>query len=213
MVRFKSIPYALNIMQKKLNRRNEIMDIAVKLLSERGYQNTSMLAIAQKANASKETLYGWFKNKRGLFEQIIQRNTDLIKIALQDQLDKDASIEAVLSVFGYELREMLLSDEAISINHAAISESPLDSTLADALLAKGRNATLPLLINYFDQKINQGVLVKEDPALMAEMFLGLLLRDKQILRLLGQIQKPSKSENKKQSIYATDLLLRLYSKD
>lgn len=200
-------------MKKSINRQNEIMDSAVQLLSERGYRDTSMLAIAQRSSSSKETLYSWFKNKRGLFEQIIKRNAKSLETALNSELNSGGSVESVLSVFGYELLQLILSDEAISINRAAISESPIDATLAEVLISKGRNAILPILTQYIKENIKSGILINENPNLIAETFLGVLLRDKQIQRLLGQKQVPSKAENKKQSIYAAKLLLRIYSKD
>ncbi len=48
-------------------RREELIDIAQKLFLERGFAETTMLAIAEAAGASKETLYRHFENK----EQII----------------------------------------------------------------------------------------------------------------------------------------------
>ena len=203
----------IDTMKKSLKRRNEIMDIAVELLSERGYRDTTMLAIAQRSSSSKETLYRWFKNKRGLFEQIIKRNAQSLETALNSELNNGASVESVLSVFGYELLQLILSDEAISINRAAISESPIDATLAEVLISKGRNSTLPILTQYIQENIKSGFLINEKPTLITETFLGILLRDKQIQRLLGQKQAPSKAENKKQSIYAAKLLLRIYSND
>ena len=55
-------------------RRDEILDHAVEVLAERGYRDASMLEIAKRAAASKETLYAWFGDKQGLFEAAIRRN-------------------------------------------------------------------------------------------------------------------------------------------
>jgi AcrR family transcriptional regulator len=50
----------------KDERRREILDAAFQEFSEKGYAGASMLAIAKRARASKETLYAWFENKETL---------------------------------------------------------------------------------------------------------------------------------------------------
>ena len=52
-------------------RREEILKVALSVLAERGYRGASMREIAVRAQASKETLYAWFGNKRGLFEELV----------------------------------------------------------------------------------------------------------------------------------------------
>jgi AcrR family transcriptional regulator len=37
-----------------------VLEAALELLVERGYRRTTMAAIAERATASKETLYAWF---------------------------------------------------------------------------------------------------------------------------------------------------------
>ncbi len=48
-------------------RREDILQAAGKLFAENGYKNTSMNAIAKKADFSKRTLYQYFENKSDLF--------------------------------------------------------------------------------------------------------------------------------------------------
>ena len=49
--------------------REEILEVALSVLAERGYRGASMREIAERAQASKETLYSRFGNKRELFEE------------------------------------------------------------------------------------------------------------------------------------------------
>ncbi len=48
-------------------RRRAVLDAALTVLERQGYAGTSMLDIAREARASKETLYAWFGDKKGLF--------------------------------------------------------------------------------------------------------------------------------------------------
>ena len=195
---------------KKLQRRNEIMDVAVQVLLEKGYQDTSMLEIARRSCASKETLYRWFKDKQGLFEAIIGRNANCVQSVLRNNLETRTDTESVLRSFGSALLELLLGDEAVAINRAAISQSPSNLSLAKIIVTKGRNETLPLFVDYLAQQINNGVLIQTSPSKAAQDFFGLLVGDKQVQRLLGLEPAPSRLEVERQSLYATKLFLRLY---
>ena len=181
--------------EKKLHRRNEIMDIAIQVLSERGYRDTSMLEIARRSSASKETLYSWFNDKQGLFEAIIDRNANSVQSVLNSNLQSRASIEVVLSTFGCALLELLLGDEDVAINRAAISQSPSNLSLANIIVSKGRNKTLPIVVDYLESQIESGALIKTNPAKAAEEFFGLLVTDKQVQRLLG-LKKSAYSHRK-----------------
>lgn len=54
----------------KERRREEILEAAFHEFAAKGYAGASMLAIAQRARASKETLYAWFENKETLFHTL-----------------------------------------------------------------------------------------------------------------------------------------------
>lgn len=56
----------------KEERRREILDAAFVEFSTKGYAGASMAAIAQRARASKETLYAWFENKETLFNTLFE---------------------------------------------------------------------------------------------------------------------------------------------
>src|SRR3712207_8670325 len=57
--------------RSSVERREEILKVALSVLAERGYRGSSMREIAERAQASKETLYAWFGNKQGLFEELV----------------------------------------------------------------------------------------------------------------------------------------------
>ena len=191
-------------------RRDEIMDVAVEVLAERGYRDASMLEVARRASASKETLYAWFGDKRGLFEAIIRRNAQAVQTVLARHLEGHAPTERVLMDFGGALVELLLGDSAVAINRAAISEARSDPALAQTLASAGREATLPAFIQFLELRRERGSLRIESPAEAAEDFLGLLLGDTQIRRLLDLLPTPRKAQVKARAARATQIFLRLY---
>ncbi len=58
--------------RERLRQRQEILDAALKLFSERGYYNVSMKEIAEKAEFAVGTLYNFFKNKEDLYKCLMR---------------------------------------------------------------------------------------------------------------------------------------------
>ena len=192
-------------------RRDEILDAAIGVLSERGYRDASMLEVARRASASKETLYAWFGDKRGLFEAVIRRNAATVQAVLARHLETDAPAEAGLVDFGRALLDLLLGDAAVAINRAAISEARSDPRLAKILARTGRDATMPSFIRFLELHQERGALSLEDPSEAAEAYLGLLLGDTQVRRLLGLSAKPKKAQIEARTARAAKNFLRLHA--
>jgi AcrR family transcriptional regulator len=192
-------------------RRDEILKVAIEVLSEKGYRDTSMFEIARRASASKETLYVWFGDKRGLFEAAIERNARAVQAVLAHPPEEGAPTERVLVNFGRALLQLLLGDSAVAINRAAISEARSDPNLARVLTSAGREANLPGFIQFLEMQRKRGALKIDDPSRTAEEFLGLLLGDTQIRRLLGVLSAPKKSEIEARAARAAKNFLRLYA--
>ncbi|WP_193179642.1 TetR/AcrR family transcriptional regulator [Nisaea sediminum] len=194
-------------------RRNEILDAAIEILIERGYRETTMLAVAKRANASKETLYSWFGDKTGLFEAVIQRNAERLQQEIAPFLSGEGGVGAFLTDFGIGLLNLLLSESGLAINRAAISEASRDLSLSRALERSGRGATFPLVIDTLRRYEAEGALKMDNPVDAGEMFLGLLTRDLQVRALLGLQTSLDPSEIRRRAEQATGAFLRVYGTD
>ena len=191
-------------------RRAHILDVAAKVLAERGYRDTTMLEVARRSSASKETLYAWFGDKLGLFEAVIRRNAGRIRLALSGHLDGDTSVESALTEFGRALAGHLLCDNAVAINRAAISEASSGPSLAGGLSKLGREPIHRTFVRYLEQCNGRGLLNVEDPNEAVDTFVGLLLGDAQTRRLLGVIEAPCEADIDGRAWRAVQNFLRLY---
>ena len=191
-------------------RRAQILDAAVKVLAGRGYRDTTMLEVARRSSASKETLYAWFGNKPGLFDAVIRRNAERFRRALDGHLDGDAPVEAALTGFGRAMAAHLLGDNAVAINRAAISEASSGPSLAESLSRLCRDPICGVLVRYLEQCDARGVLNVEDANEAAEAFVGLLLGDTHNQRLLGVLDSPCESDIEVRTTRAVGQFLRLY---
>ena len=53
-------------------RKEQILDAALKAFAEHGYERTSIAVICDKAGIARPTLYQYFKNKRALFRELME---------------------------------------------------------------------------------------------------------------------------------------------
>jgi len=76
--------------REKLQRRNDIIDAAEKVLFSRGFESATMDEIAEMAELSKGTLYLYFKSKEDLQFAIFMRGSDILMKMMKDNLSPDS---------------------------------------------------------------------------------------------------------------------------
>lgn len=80
-------------------KRNAILDAAIKAFSEKGFENASMDYIAELANASKRTVYNHFSSKDILFHQMMARFFSEIMPLKKITYRADATLSEQLGAF------------------------------------------------------------------------------------------------------------------
>ena len=177
--------------RSSLERREEILTVALSVLAERGYRGASMREIAERAQASKETLYAWFGNKKGLFEELVGWQAERVDAVIAPNLERDTDDPSeVLFGFALELQRLLLGERAVVINRAAISEASSDPTFAEVLAAQGRGSVVPKLVRYLEGQRERGRLQFEEARAAVDALIGLAIGDQQVRRLLGVLPMP-----------------------
>jgi AcrR family transcriptional regulator len=180
--------------------REVVLDAVFELLVERGYQGTTMAAVAERAGSSKETLYAWFGSKQGLFTALIRRQAEAANQAVAAALDDQGGADpaATLTAFATNLLKLLLGERSVAINRAALAElgggraagrGPAGE-LAAVLLAEGRHRTGPIVEAYLARLAAAGRLQVHDPAEAFQLLYGLVVQDLQIRVLLGEPPPP-----------------------
>lgn len=197
-----------------VERRNEILDVALAVLAERGYRDASMREIARRAHASKETLYSWFGDKSGLFEQLVSWQAERLDEALTRSLEPEGDdARAVLRTFAVELLRLLLGERAVIINRVAISEFPADPAFARILTSRGRGSVVPKLERYLEEQRARGRFEYQDAEYAAEVLVGLVIGDQQVRRLLGALSEPGPMQVEERAELAVKAFLTLFGTD
>ena len=190
-------------------RQLEIEEAAYELLAERGYTGTSMLSIAKRAKCSNETLYNWYGDKLGLMRAMVERNAAGARKLLGKALREERSPLETLDAFGPALLKILLDEKPIALNRAAAADPT--GELGSALSAAGRETIFPLLQEVFERAGEKKQLCFEDVASAVETYLGLLIGDLQVRRIIGRVPPLSDQDIGKRSKTALQSLTRLLS--
>jgi AcrR family transcriptional regulator len=200
--------------RSSVERREEILEVALALLAERGYRGASMLEIARRAQASKETLYAWFGDKRGLFEELVRWQAERVDAVIAPNLERDGDDPSeVLGGFALELQRLLLGERAVVINRAAISEATSDPTFARILAARGRGSVVPNLERYLEGQRERGRLEFEEAGTAIDALIGLTIGDQQVRRLLGALPMPETEEMQARAERAVRSFLALFGRE
>lgn len=193
--------------EKRAEREDQIATAAYALLEERGYGGVSMLMIARQACASNETLYRWYGDKAGLFRALVARNAAEVTETLTAGLRQDAPFAETLERFGAQLLTLLLGDRSVALNRAAAADAT--GALGAALSAAGRESVLPLLAQLLERERAAGRLAFDDATDSAELYLALLIGDRQVRRIIGRTGAPSPADARRLSARAMAHYLRL----
>lgn len=189
---------------RRKERHEQICRAAYELLATHGYGGTSMLYIARAAKASNETLYRWYGDKDGLFRAMVRDNAAetrrILSDAIQAQADPRQTLERVAPIF----LTMLLGERAILLNRAAAADP--NGALGAAISAGGRNEIMPLFEGVME-RLCQGKAVTAKQA--TQWFLGLLIGDLQIRRVINDASALSELQAQMRSREVLEVFYRL----
>jgi AcrR family transcriptional regulator len=200
--------------RSSVERRKEILEVALTVLAERGYRGASMREIAVRSRASKETLYAWFGNKKGLFEELVRWQAERVDAVIAPNLERDGDDPSdVLRGFALELQRLLLGERSVVINRVAISEATSDPTFARILATKGRGSVVPKLERYLEGQRERGRLEFEEAGTAIDTLIGLAIGDQQVRRLLGVLPMPEPEQIEARAERAMRAFLMLFGRE
>jgi len=78
----------------KLDKREVIMETALSLFSEKGYEGTSIRDIAQKADVNLAMINYYFGSKEKLFEAIVEERINKLQVKF-DELENDKTLNEI----------------------------------------------------------------------------------------------------------------------
>ncbi|GLQ91585.1 TetR/AcrR family transcriptional regulator [Dyella acidisoli] len=147
-------------MRKKTEeKRQAIIDTALEVFLELGYEQASMAEIAARVGGSKATLYGYFESKEEMFiEVMLGSAADEIKIAIA-LLDVSKPIRETLMNLGKQYLTALLKPQLLAMRRLAMHEAGR-SSIGVQFYERGPKHGWSLVTEFLQQAIRLGHLRK-----------------------------------------------------
>lgn len=157
-------------------KRLAILDAAGRLFLERGFNDTSMDAIAEAAPVSKPTLYSHFKDKGDLFAAVINGRCCAMVATMQAHTSSE-DVETALRAIANSFFDLIYAEDSLRLYRIIVSELKQFPALGETFYAQGAVKILTLLSDYLVQQNERGVLQIKDPQMAAKLFFSMLKGD------------------------------------
>jgi len=193
---------------KDLEKRAAILDAGKRLFPLKGFDGTSMDAVAAEAGVSKLTVYSHFSDKETLFREVLRAKcTEQLPHALFE-VDKRQPIRKQLLGIAHGFVSLILSPEAIAL-HRMMTAQP-NEKLAMLFWEAGPQVLTEELTQFFEIEREAGVLDLPDPRRAASQFFCLLKGEPHARMSYGCCAPPTGRELDVHVAAAVDLFLRAY---
>ncbi|MGB4439901.1 MAG: TetR/AcrR family transcriptional regulator [Sedimentibacter sp.] len=160
---------------ENLNQSQKILNAAFKCISERGYASVSLRDIADEAGVVLSQLNYYYKNKEGLFTEIIKTLTQQYLNEIEDNLKKgDTEKEKMMHLIEY-FQEMLKEKPELFKLLFDLTSMALWSESFKELLNDLFNNVVNLIETYIINDFSDERILKyKSPVTLSRMMLGTL---------------------------------------
>jgi AcrR family transcriptional regulator len=158
-------------------RRDQIIDVAMRHFAEHGYQRTRIEEIAREAGVAKGSVFQYFDSKAGLFVECYKRASE----SLPSFLDAPPSVRArgLFAIVRYwlERSEHLLTDASTAYSVMLVGDYDTDLAIKRELTRYRRESDPGQARRLVEEAIQKGELRDDvEPALLSSILEWLLYR-------------------------------------
>jgi AcrR family transcriptional regulator len=142
--------------------RDGVINAALHVFLERGFEAASLEAIARDAKVAKITIYRQFGSKEKLFREVAHYAQGVIQRRVQANVETSGTPEAVLRSTIAGLQESFTDPDYLAVLRLVVAEAPRFPEIARTMLSETDFALGPL-IGYLQRLKDEGVLGVENP--------------------------------------------------
>jgi AcrR family transcriptional regulator len=165
--------------EEAARRDARLLDVATKLFMERGFDCTSIDAVAETAGISKPTVYARYHDKRDLFTAVlratIQRWLAPLSAAAETAKVNPKSVEATLHDLSRHLLAHGSTPEVVMLRRTLAAQAVQFPELAKLAHEEGWLRGVRAVASLLQQFADRGQIKVDDPAIAADLFLSLVL--------------------------------------
>ena len=105
-------------------RRAQILDAALTVFLEHGYDRATIDLVVQRAGASKATIYSFFGGKEGLFEALVGESAERILAGFPDVDGGIIDVRAALKNIAQRYLDVVMAPDALALWRLIVAEGP-----------------------------------------------------------------------------------------
>jgi TetR/AcrR family transcriptional regulator, mexJK operon transcriptional repressor len=192
--------------QEAVRRDARLLDVATTLFMERGFDGTSIDAVAEAAGISKPTVYARYRDKRDLFAAVLRgRIRDWLaplSVAAEAQAtDSDPqNIETTLHELSRHMLDQASMPECATLQRILAAQAVQFPELAKLAHEDGWLRGVRGVAILLRQFAARGEIRMDDPELAADLFLNLLLGHSARLALHGIADDPESLQQRRRAV-------------
>jgi AcrR family transcriptional regulator len=191
--------------EEAVRRDARLLDVATRLFMERGFEGTSIDAVAEEAGVSKLTLYARYRDKRDLFAAVLRGTIHCwlapVSAAAEAQANAPQSenIETTLHELSRQMVAHVLTPQSVMLQRIVAAQAGQFPELAMLAHEEGWLRAVrgvAILLRRFQTR---GEIDVGDPELTASLFLNLVLGHSRRTALYGLSIDPNAEEREREA--------------
>lgn len=153
------------------DRREQILDAALRVFGNKGFDRTSNKDIAREAGITTGLIYHYFESKAALLKSLLEERSPLYKIRqLYTEMEAQPP-EILLRSLANRVLDMVEDSKVQHIFRIFLPELLYNQAIS-SLGLKGIQEGTRFLENYLQKQMDMGVLRRTDASLAAQTFMG-----------------------------------------
>jgi AcrR family transcriptional regulator len=166
-------------------RRAQILDAALTVFLEHGYDRATIDLVVQRASASKATIYSFFGGKEGLFEALVAESAERILAGFPDLEGGIIDVRAALKNIAQRYLEVVMAPDAVALWRMIVAEGPRFPGLAKDVYRVSNERLVARLAQALRTWSTRKRIRPLDADQVARQFLAVVRSDLHILALSG----------------------------
>jgi AcrR family transcriptional regulator len=150
---------------------DKVLDTAMRLFAERGYEATSIAAIASEARVGKHTIYRRYADKAALFHACVERTMLTIVEARAGESGETGRPLDRLKAIILRAAQTAVEPQMVALYRMSIAEALRFPELASIFSDPERDPLIARCAELVAQAQEEGALGPEDPFILAELLL------------------------------------------
>lgn len=162
--------------EQAAQRHDELLDRALEVFLENGFERSTIGGIAASAGMAKRTIYGLYPDKAALFEAAVQRAVDrwLVPIETLRAAETDDLEETLLAIGRIRLAG-ITGPAGVALQRILNAEGNRFPRLFRLLYEQGTVPALTFIAEVLARHAEAGVIEIDDPAVVGGAFLSMVV--------------------------------------